>query len=140
VVDTLWVGTDPPTNPTTELWYDTDEPVPAPIPGDVQLVGAAGKPAFLNNWVNQGGGATPLHYYLASAKEVVIVGRIKLGTLPSLAFTLPAGYRPLTSPSVIATCQGNLVGYCVVQSDGGVLVGGANNADTGLNLIFRIDV
>lgn len=28
VTDTLWVGTDAPTDAAIELWYDTDEPTP----------------------------------------------------------------------------------------------------------------
>ena len=111
-----------------------------PVPGAAQLVGAAGKPVFVNGWINTGGTMAPLHYWQGTTRSVTIVGRVKTGTLGSVVFVLPTGFRPLTGLQVPTMCGGGVVGYCLVDAAGNVTLGGGNNSDVGLSFTFRTDV
>lgn len=91
--------------PTADLWH---------------TIGAAGEPAFQNSWANYD---TATYYGASFMKDsegfVHLRGIIKSGTMPSTAFTLPAGYRPTrvqawlcnsaTNPAIIqVTNVGNI--------------------------------
>jgi hypothetical protein len=65
-------------------------------------VGAAGEPAFQNNWMNYGGSDVPLRFKLLPDGSLKVEGVIKNGTAITV-FTLPAGYRPATK---------NIYDYC----------------------------
>lgn len=51
-------------------------------------------PAFLNGWVNFGGGYNPAGYFKDQLGFVHLRGMISTGTLNTPAFNLPAGFRP----------------------------------------------
>jgi hypothetical protein len=61
-------------------------------------VGAAGEPAFKNNWANFGGGYETAGFYMTPFGEVVVYGMVanavNAGAGGGVIFTLPAGYAP----------------------------------------------
>lgn len=81
--------------------FDTDQPTfqTAVALGNItqegwHLVGAAGEPVFfVNSWVNAAVGV-PARYRKDPAGNVVVQGDISVGASGTVAFTLPAGYRP----------------------------------------------
>jgi hypothetical protein len=91
----IWVSLD-------GVEFDTGQttwPVGSPgaITQDIwHLIGASGEPAFQNSWVSYDGGVT----YALPAFRKYVDGRVKLrgmlktGAVNTVAFTLPAGYRP----------------------------------------------
>ena len=52
-------------------------------------------PTHLNSWANFDGGYNEAGYMKDSLGFVHLRGSIKSGTPPSVAFTLPSGYRPV---------------------------------------------
>lgn len=100
------------------------------VPQAVQLVGAAGQPAFQNSWVNYGAGFLPAGFYKDPFGIVHLRGTIS--NAPGVAastviYTLPAGYRP--SAKMVCDAQ-NLTtaagAYARVDIDtGGNLIVGA---------------
>lgn len=72
-----------------------------------RTVGAAGEPAFLNNWVNYDGGVTyqTAAFYRDPQGIVHLKGLIKNGTLGAPVFVLPVGYRPFKE--TIFACLAN---------------------------------
>jgi hypothetical protein len=63
-------------------------------PEAFHVVGAAGEPAFLNSWINFGGGFAPAAFYKDPLGVVHFKGVITAGTPGTNAFVLPAGYIP----------------------------------------------
>jgi hypothetical protein len=62
---------------------------------DWHEIGSTGNPAFLNSWVNWGGGFTTAAFAMQSDGWVRLKGVIKNGSGPSTnMFILPVGYRP----------------------------------------------
>jgi hypothetical protein len=59
----------------------------------VHRVGAAGEPAFENNWTNEGGGFETAGFYKDPFGIVHLVGDVHNGTGATI-FTLPSGYGP----------------------------------------------
>lgn len=59
----------------------------------VHVVGAGGEPAFQNSWVNNTAGYPGANFYKDRGR-VYFGGQIKGGNPGTVAFTLPAGYRP----------------------------------------------
>lgn len=57
-------------------------------------IGNAGRPAFQNSWSNFGSTTTTLRFYKDMSGFVHIEGYVTGGTLSSVVFTLPVGYRP----------------------------------------------
>jgi hypothetical protein len=55
-------------------------------------IGGSGEPVFQGTWVNDTAAITKFRKYPDG--KVRISGRIRTGTIGSVAFTLPAGYRP----------------------------------------------
>ncbi|MDD5091765.1 MAG: hypothetical protein PHQ23_12730 [Candidatus Wallbacteria bacterium] len=52
-------------------------------------------PTLQNGWINYGGGFAAASYFRDSLGIVHLKGNIKSGTIPSTAYTLPIGYRPV---------------------------------------------
>jgi hypothetical protein len=62
---------------------------------DWHVIGTAGEPAFQNSWVNFNATADQFAaFWKDSAGIIRLRGIIKTGAVPSVAFTLPAGFRP----------------------------------------------
>ena len=60
-------------------------------------IGGTNNPAFENSWVNVGGVHNAAAFYKDPYDRVWLKGSIKTGTTPSVAFTLPVKYRPLST-------------------------------------------
>ncbi len=99
-------------------------------------VGAAGEPAFANNWVNYGSGFTTAAFRKDSMGFVHLKGLVKTGTVNTTIFTLPAGYRPaLTSMFV---CVGN-TGSAEVSTRNNITNVGAVRNNSSLNAYLSLD-
>lgn len=105
------------------------------------VVGAAGEPAFQNNWVNFNafGFGTELGFWKLASGLVVIQGMVSrgAGAYPSDIFTLPAGYWP--SESLAFPAISNDVFHRLdVRLDGIVRAQSGNNAYYSLNITFMV--
>lgn len=90
--------------------------VPAYTPGTVV------RPALLNSWVNYGGTTfEQAGYYQDGTGHAHLVGLIKNGTPPSVAFTLPAQFRP-AKDQVFAAISNDAISRIDVQADGDVFI------------------
>lgn len=78
-------------------------------------------PTLTNGWVNFGGTFAPAGYYKDKQGQVHLRGLIKSGTIPSVAFTLPAGYQPPLD-GIFAVASANLYGQLEVHSNGNVYI------------------
>ena len=79
-------------------------------------IGATGQPAFQNGWVYAGAPYNTCAFRKDGFGFVHLKGVMKSGTIGSVAFTLPAGYRPAaTVLSPTTTTQ-----YVSVDSSGNV--------------------
>jgi hypothetical protein len=87
-------------------------------------------PTLTNSWVNAGGGTFAAGYRKVGSM-VYLRGSIRSGTIGSAAFTLPAGYRPL-SLAVIGTVSNNagtlMVSQLTVSGPGAVTPAVGSNA------------
>jgi hypothetical protein len=85
-------------------------------------IGAVGKPAFTNSWVNYGSSYNTAGYMKDSLGFVHLKGLIKSGTIGSSALTLPAGYRP-AKYEIFAPANVNTIaaGRLNLQTDGTVV-------------------
>ena len=63
-------------------------------------VGAAGQPAFQNGWVNYGAGNNTVAFRKDALGFVHFKGSIHGPTANTVAFVLPAGYRPVATAGV----------------------------------------
>ena len=77
------------------------------VAGNVDITGTINvenfqTPAFLNSWVNYAAGFASAKYYKDKEGRVHLSGLVKAGTGGTI-FTLPAGYRPSTSGTLIFT-------------------------------------
>jgi hypothetical protein len=97
-------GTDgAPSNTPIEAWH---------------FVGAAGEPAFQNGWVNYD--ATRLvRYRKFPDGRVRLSGLLKNGVAGSIAFTLPAGYRP-TQEGYYSVVSNGAFGAVIIDAAGQV--------------------
>ena len=89
----------------------------------VHVVGAAGEPPFANGWVNfdaPSSTARRATFRKDVNGKVRLSGVVKSGAMGSRAFTLPAGYRPVTSEQDFVVNSNGLFGTVVVFSDGAV--------------------
>jgi len=93
-------------------------------------IGNAGEPAFQGTWVN--GVNVPVLFGWTPDGHVWLRGTAKLGALPSVMFTLPAGYRP-DHKAVFAVDSNAGYAQCVVQSTGDV------EAHLGSNTAWSVD-
>jgi hypothetical protein len=92
-------------------------------------------PTFTNAWVTDG----LFGYFLNPFGKLEFVGAIKTGTLGSSAFTLPAGYRPVTQKRVSCVSNGTF-GYVIIGTDGTIKPYGNNTYISLDNISVRIDI
>lgn len=103
-------------------------------------IGGTGEPAFTNSWVNFGGTEQTAAFY-KDRERVYLRGLIKSGTLNSVAFTLPVGYRPTATETFPIKVGGNAIGVCIITAAGAVsiyVLGGTNAEATLSGISFRI--
>jgi hypothetical protein len=95
--------------------------------------------AFSNSWVDIGGSQfSPAGYRMEPGSLVRLNGLIKNGTIPSVAFTLPVGYRPPFDKVYAVPTGSNVTGRVDVQADGDVFISGGNNSFVSLDgIVFR---
>ncbi len=98
--------------------------------GVSMYVGQVGRPAFQNSWVNQGAPTTALRYYKDTAGYVHIEGHVMSGTLSSIVFTLPTGYRPG------AFVASQAVGNVQVTASGDVYSIYSTNTSCNMSVVF----
>jgi hypothetical protein len=88
--------------------------------------------AFANSWVNFDADR-PAAFYRDRGR-VFLTGIVKSGTLNTVAFTLPAGYRPASVNGLIFPAISNgALGVLTVTSTGAVV------PNTGSNVYFTLD-
>lgn len=85
------------------------------------VVGKSGEPAFANSWVNFGNPSQGAGFWKDPFGVVHLRGKIKSGTVGSVAFTLPPGYRViLNADEDFPVISNAAVGLVSVASDGTV--------------------
>lgn len=96
-------------------------------------VGGASEPAFQNSWVNFSAGWQSARFWKDPMGVVHLEGLIKSGTpgSTSVAFTLPAGYRP-SLDLTCATYSAAGVGRITVKASGDVVVEAGSTTWTSL--------
>ena len=95
-------------------------------------------PSLINSWVNEGGSMETAGYFKDSLGIVHIKGSIKTGTLATVAFVLPAGYRPAAKQRFGGASATGVVTRIDVDSSGNVTPVYGNNAGLSLDEItFR---
>lgn len=116
------------------LWESIKQLLPSAMSYDHSWreVGATGQPAFQNSWVNFGTPYETAAFYKDSNGIVHLKGLIKSGTVNTIAFTLPVGYRPLKALLFPNGSNGS-IGISVIDSTGGV------NPAIGSNVYFGLD-
>lgn len=91
-------------------------------------VGAAGEPTFQSSWVNFDARTAQ---FIRVGRIVRLRGIIKSGTVGSVAFNLPAGFRPatrVTADHFFPCVSNNAFGAVTVNgSDGAVVPGAGSN-------------
>ena len=102
---------------------------------DVPLKGAWVAPTLLNGWVNFGA-AQVAGYWLDALGVVHLRGLIKSGTVNTVIFTLPAGYRP-TALSLFSVVSNT--GAALVASRLDVATTGDVTLVTGGNTFLSLD-
>jgi hypothetical protein len=93
----------------------------------IHLVGGTGEPAFQNSWVHfdsgtgtPGGGTQRDVGFYRHAGRVHLQGVTKTGASGTTAFTLPAGYRPITARLMMVAASGGTA-WIAINSDGTVV-------------------
>lgn len=94
---------------------------------------------YKNSWVDLGGGYNTVAYMKDSLGFIHIKGLTKSGTIGTVIFTLPAGYRPLAKYNQI--CNSNASnGIIEIASTGDVTCTQGNNAYVSLEgITFKAD-
>lgn len=97
VTDSVWVGPDPPTDPSVEMWWDTDETAQAPSWVTLPLT---------TNWSNFAGWQAA--QYRKVDDIVYLRGLVACSnvTTPTIA-NLPAEYRPNFNAMFVCWLAGN---------------------------------
>ena len=102
-------------------------------------VGETGNPAFKNSWANVGGTTPPAGFYIDPYKVVHLRGNINTGSSGTVAFTLPAGYRPEYNTYRIVYNNSGASIYVQIQTDGDVIPTFGAGTDAWLDGIsFRV--
>lgn len=97
------------------------------------------EPTLLNNWANFGGSEDTAGYWRNPGGLVVLKGAIKDGVIPSSAFVLPEGLRPLSTKR-FPIVSNNLFGVVYVNDLGVVTVISGDNIRVDLSsIIFRAE-
>lgn len=95
-------------------------------------------PTLLNGWVNYGTSQNA-KYYKNDFGDVKIKGLIKSGTIGSIAFYLPVGYRPIDNATISVSSNGGY-GQITIGTDGSVTVNIGSNVALALdNITFRAE-
>jgi hypothetical protein len=94
-------------------------------------VGDSGNAVFSGTWVNFGGTNESAQYMKDLMGFVHIGGVVKSGTIGTVIFTLPAGYRP-EEAKIFAVASNGALGICTVNPDGTVV------ASSGSNVYFSL--
>lgn len=100
-------------------------------------VGAAGQPAFANNWVNFNSAThATAAFHKDALGNVHIKGLVKDGTITAAAFTLPEGYLP---PLIVhfPANSNHAFGSLFVDTNGLVTPQAGSNAFFSINVSFR---
>ncbi len=84
-------------------------------------------PTLLNSWVDFGGGHNDTKYFKDPFGVVHIKGLIKFGTIGLPAFTLPSGYRPL-STEIYGVISNSAFAELRIDASGSVVPISGNNA------------
>lgn len=111
-----------------------------------QLDGKASKtlpswvaPTFAGTWVNYGGSEATAGYYKDDMSIVRMKGLIKSGTIGTIPFTLPVGYRPAETIRLGSISNGSFC-YIVIGADGTVTIATGDNTWVSLaNISFRAE-
>ena len=78
-------------------------------------------PTLVNSWVNTGGNNAPAGYVYTVDGNIRLKGNISGGLTGTVAFTLPAGYRPYSIMNYVV-----FGGSVLIEPDGRVIVTGTN--------------
>ena len=70
--------------------------------------------SFTNSW---GAGSVAPAYRLVGS-TVYLRGRMSAGTANTVAFTLPSGYQPSTTQSLVSTNLGNVANQITISTSG----------------------
>ena len=104
-----------------------------------RVIGTSGQPAFANGWVHYGAPYSNASFIARPGGWVELIGVIKSGTVGSAAFTLPPGFRPISTKPILTLSNGT-TGRVDVGSDGTVTpISPSNNASVVLDGVhFKI--
>lgn len=96
-------------------------------PGEWHYVGEAGEPAFQNSWANDTSDPenTPLRFRWQVSRTIEIEGDITGGSVETVIFTLPDGYRRDFTIRLVAVDSSNNVLVLLVEPSGDVSFLGA---------------
>lgn len=101
------------------------------------VIGSQGAPAFQNSWVAWGAGEAIPGYWKDPFGFVHLKGVIKSGTINTVAFNLPPGYRP-AEKQTIAAISNNAIGRLDIATNGDVTPVAGSNVYFSLNNVqFR---
>jgi len=89
-------------------------------------------PTLGNSWVNAGGSLNPAGYWKDPIGIVHVRGVIASGTINSMAFTLPVGYRPANTERLVAISN-DAIGRLEISNAGAV------TPVIGSNVYFSLD-
>jgi hypothetical protein len=85
-------------------------------------------PTLLNGWVNYSTEYNSAGYFRDKQGIVHLRGLVKTGTIGSIIFNLPAGYRPEHRELMVVQTNPNTVGRCDVDTSGNIIAFSGNNA------------
>jgi hypothetical protein len=104
-------------------------------------IGTAGNPGFQGTWTNFGSGRATAGFFRDQQNIVYLKGSITGGTSGTVAFTLPAGYRPASTLLLPVTSGSFLTVTATLDSNGGLapFCSGGCSGSIGLDgLSFRV--
>jgi hypothetical protein len=86
-------------------------------------------PTLLNSWVNYGSPQDSAGYHRDAAGRVHFRGTVKNGTIGSVVFVVPAGYRPSGRQGFATICgaPGDTFAVVLIDSNGNVTLPSASN-------------
>jgi len=125
-------------------WVDLGEGPPGPA-GPVGPAGTAPVPEafqalapyYQNGWTNYGGAYQVGRFRKTPDNTVQVEGLMSGGTFNAVAFTLPAGYRPVYTHQFIVVSNGTASGCLRLDASGNVIpFAGASNIQ--LNFSFAV--
>lgn len=100
-------------------------------------VGSGGTaPAFQNGWLNYGSGFAPARFMKLPDGMVVMQGLVQSGTVGSIIFTLPVGYRPAYTLLSATETSPNSNGRLDILSTGAVSMQSGANGWYSINAMF----